>query len=152
MLTLPCGSRTIRPDYKEGSAGHVIVLDPYACLEEWEKRGKDRDIKAVCRARILAFMAGVEAEKELLGLSDNTEFGDADDRAEIEGMAVELSRDADWEKVEPRLRALSRVLVRRHAALIELTAIALLKCETLSAEALDKIISRSVNDIKVNAP
>jgi hypothetical protein len=34
---------TIEPDYREGSAGFHETFDPWACLYEWEKRGKVRD-------------------------------------------------------------------------------------------------------------
>jgi ATP-dependent Zn protease len=152
VLTLPSGHATVSPDFDEGSAGHSITPDPYDCIYEWEKRGKVRHSEAAWHARIIAFMAGVEAEKELLAVPDHSEFGDESDRIQIDRMASGLDRDADWKKVEPRLRAMTRLLVRRHKALIERTAEALLKAETISAEALDKIIGRSVNDVKVNAP
>lgn len=42
VLMLACGSATIDPDYEEGEAGHTITADPYACLYEWQKRGKVR--------------------------------------------------------------------------------------------------------------
>jgi hypothetical protein len=42
--------------------------------------------------------------------------------------------------------------VRRHQGRIELVARALLAKTTLSAKALDKLVGRSVDDVKVNAP
>jgi hypothetical protein len=57
-----------------------------------------------------------------------------------------------WVKTEARLRAMTRMLVRRHRARIERVAKALLANTTLSAEELDKLVGRSVNDVKVNAP
>ena len=88
VLTLPCGYATIRPDYAKAIAGHVITPEPYACLSEWERRGKVRDNgNAVWYARIITYMAGAEAEKELL---DSTVIGDGDDRDQIALMAEEL--------------------------------------------------------------
>jgi ATP-dependent Zn protease len=150
VLTLACGHATIKPDYKEGNAGTAITEGPHACIHEWEKRGKVRDTEAVWHARIITLTAGVEAEKELLGR--RTGFGDGDDRYQIALMAEELRRGTDWARLEPRLRSMSRMLVRRHKALIERTAKALLKRETISAKELDKLIGRSVNDVRMNAP
>jgi hypothetical protein len=67
-------------------------------------------------------------------------------------MAEELTNCKDWNKLEPRLRAMTRMLVRRHRALIERAANALLRKTTLSGAQLDKLIGRSVDDVKVNAP
>jgi hypothetical protein len=79
VLTLMCGEATIKPDYKSRSWGVSICPDPYACLEEWEKRGKVRgSTKAVFCARIIQSMAGAEAVGELLGRSRIV--GDGDDR------------------------------------------------------------------------
>jgi ATP-dependent Zn protease len=148
VLTPPCGYATIRPNYAKAVAGHVT--EPHACLTEWERRGKVRDNgNAVWYARIITYMAGAEAEKELLG---STVIGDGDDRDQIALMAEELPGGADWGKLEPRLRAMARMLVRRHQKRIELVARALLAKTTLSAKALDKLVGRSVDDVKVNAP
>jgi phage baseplate assembly protein W len=153
VLTLMCGEATIKPDYRSRAAGFSICQDPYACLYEWEKRGKVRDIEAVWHARIIWSMAGAEAQRELLG--DPNPRGDDDDRRQI-GLMMEEVVDPDnekaWEKTEARLRAMTRMLVRRHRARIERVAKALLAKTTLSAEELDKLVGRSVNDVKVNAP
>jgi hypothetical protein len=129
-----CGYATIRPDYAKAVAGYVIAPEPHACLTEWERRGKVRDNgNAVWYARIITYMAGAEAEKELLG---STVIGDGDDRDQIALMAEKLPGGADWGKLEPRLRAMARMLVRRHQERIELVARALLAKTTLSAKAL----------------
>lgn len=94
-------------------------------------------------------MAGAEAEMEFL---QSTQGGDGDDRHQIELMAWELKPGTNWEKLEPRLRAMTRMLVRRHKARIERVANALLVKTTLSAKQLDKLVGRSVDDVKVNAP
>jgi len=115
----------------------------------WEKRGKVRDSNnAVWIARILQFMAGTEAEAELLGKARG---GDGNDRYQIALMLDEIA-PADLDRYEARLRAMTRMLLRRHRARIERVAAALLAKTTLSARELDKLVGRSVADVKVNAP
>jgi hypothetical protein len=106
VLTLVCDSATIKPDHD--SAGHSLTHDPWASIYEWEKRGKVREPDAVWHARIIGFMAGAEAEAELLGTVPR---GDGDDRYQIELMAEELETPAKrWDtKIEPRLRAVTRM-------------------------------------------
>src|SRR4029434_2526132 len=88
VLTLPCGYATIRPDYARAIAGYVITPEPYACLSEWERRGKVRDSgNAAWYARIITYMAGAEAEKELLG---STVIGDGGARARFAMMAADF--------------------------------------------------------------
>jgi hypothetical protein len=124
--------------------------DQWQCLHEWEKRGKVRDNPdAVWHARIIASMAGAEAEVVLLG---SAQGGDGDDRYQIALMAEELENCADWKKLEDRLRAFTRMLVHRHRALIERVAAELLDKKTFSGEELNSLIGRSVDDVKVNAP
>jgi ATP-dependent Zn protease len=151
VLTLACAGATIKPDYDDGKAGHAITEDPYVCIEEWSKRGKVRDNpEAVWHARIMTYMAGAEAAEEILGV---TVHGDGEDRRQITLMAEEISRgEACWKRLEPRLRAMTRMLVRRHRARIERVAEALLARTTLSAKQIDKLVGRSVDDVKVNAP
>jgi ATP-dependent Zn protease len=150
VLTLVCGDATIVPDYDDGSAGCSITEDPWRCSSEWEKRGKVRDNPdAVWHARIIAFMAGAEAEAGLLG---SVQGGDGDDRYQIELMAEELVNCRNWKKFETRLRAITRMLVHRHRVLIERVEVALLERKTLSREELDDLVGRSVDDVKVNAP
>jgi ATP-dependent Zn protease len=150
VLTLYCDGATIKPNYVLREAGYAITYDPWAYLYEWEIRGKVRENPdAVWLARIITYMAGVEGEMALLG---STNCGDGNDRYQIEMMAEELTNCKDWNKLEPRLRAMTRMLVRRHRALIERAANALLRKTTLSGAQLDKLIGRSVDDVKVNAP
>jgi hypothetical protein len=149
VLTVASGGVTIRPNFREGAWGQNIVADPYACLYQWEKRGKVRTLDSVWRARIMTFMAGAETEVVLLG---QTPAGDGWDRSQIGHMARELCYSTPWEKLEPRLRAMTRMLIRRHRAPIERVAKALLVRTTLSAKQADKLARRSVDDVKVNAP
>jgi hypothetical protein len=62
-------------------------------------------------------------------------------------MAEELETPAKrWDtKIEPRLRAMTRMLVHRHRALIERVAQALIDQTTLSREELDNLVGRSVD-------
>lgn len=142
VLTLACDSATIEPDHD--SAGHSLTHDPWDCIYEGEKRGKVRKPDAVWHARIIGFMAGAEAEAELLGTVPR---GDGDDRYQIELMAEELETPAKrWDtKIEPRLRAMTRMLVHRHRVLIERVAQALIDQTTLSREELDNLVGRSVD-------
>jgi ATP-dependent Zn protease len=151
VLTLLCGGTTVVPNYKDGTAGNTIIAGPDECVHEWRKRGKVREIEnAVFYGRIMAYMAGVEAEEILLRL---TKGGDADDRRQIELMAKELDHDpAERARWEVRLRRQTRRLIRRHGDKIERVADALLAKGKLSAKQIDNLTGRSVNDVKVNAP
>jgi hypothetical protein len=140
------------PSYEQMQAGFSICADPYECEAEWQKRGKYRDGGAVWHARIIAYMAGAETEKELLG---REALGDANDRLQIELMATDnqwKKTKAQWEKLESRLRVMTRMLVRRHKVRIESVAKALLAKTTLSARQLDKMVGRSAADVKSNSP
>jgi hypothetical protein len=149
VLTLDCGQATIEPDHE--SAGHAITNDPLACEYAWEQRGKVRFMDdAIWHAQIIALMAGAEAVAVLLGVMSR---GDGEDRYQIARRAEELkSPDKDWDRIERRLPAMTRMLVRRHRTRIERVAAALIASKTLSRAKLDKLVGRSVDDVKVNAP
>jgi ATP-dependent Zn protease len=149
VLTLASGPATIEPDKDKGTAGFSITLDPYECHAEWESRGKNRDYAAAFHARIMTYMAGAETEAILLG---RPPIGDGDDRLQIALMAQEMRCTVPWEGLEPRLRAMTRMLVRRHRAGIERVAKALLAKKTLSAKQLDRLVGRSVDDLNTNLP
>jgi ATP-dependent Zn protease len=145
VLTFPCGRTTIKQDHD--SLGHSIIPDPWMCLQAWEDRGKFRAFDAELHARIMTFMAGVEAE---IAINGHTEGGDGDDRYQIDLMLERLHPSADMEKIERRLRAMTRMLIRRHRAKIERVTKALLAKKTLSARQLDKLVGRSIHDIPIN--
>jgi ATP-dependent Zn protease len=148
VLTLKSGRATIKRNYAEGSEGYHITHRPEACGYEWEKRGRYRgSLDAALHARIITYMAGAEAETIL---TKREAWGDGDDRYRIELMAGELSGPAPWQRLEPRLRAMTRTLVRRHWKLIRRVARALLAKETLTGREIDRLIGRSVNDVKPN--
>jgi len=75
-----------------------------------------------------------------------------EDRYQCDLMAEELDDSERWPEIEPRLRAKTRMLVRRHRARIERVAEALIAKQTLSRKQLDRLVGRSVDDVKVNAP
>jgi hypothetical protein len=94
----------------------------HGALERGELRVKYRDVRSAFLGRIIAYMAGAEAENELLGLCRG---GDGNDRREIEWMAesrhAELPEDL-WRRYEPRMRRQTRRLVRKHRASVERVA------------------------------
>ena len=92
----------------------------------WAKHGRQRgnQERSAFRGRILACMAGAEAEREIIG---ELFGGDDDDRYQIALMLEEID-EADR---EARLRRFARMLVRRHRALIEHVAQALSTERTL---------------------
>jgi ATP-dependent Zn protease len=146
VLTLASARVSIRPD--NCRLGYSITFDRYECLIEWAERGYVRHyLDAVWHAHIITTMAGAEAE-ELLGQSA---LGDGEDRHQIELMAKKLTT-GDWGRLEPRLRAMTRMLVRRHRARIERLAKVLLAKTTLSAKQVDKLVGKSVDDVKMNVP
>src|SRR5215472_13123615 len=135
VLTLTCGPTTIKPDYEKQEWGHSISI---ALEHEWERCGKYRGPNAVWHAQIISRMAGAEAERELL---DTESEGDHDDRLQIACVVSEfVPEDYFWDKLEPRLRAMTRMLVRRHKASIKRVAEALLAKTTLSGAQLDKLV------------
>jgi hypothetical protein len=149
VLTLVCGGASICAD--SDSAGHSINADPWACIYAWETRGKIRGSEnAIWHARIMAFMAGAEAEIAVFG---STPGGDGDDRYQIDLMAEQIAVPTpDWVRLETRLRSMTRALIQRHRTRIELLAEQLLIADSLSGEAVDKLVGRSVDDVQVNAP
>ena len=57
-------------------------------------------------------------------------------------MAEHLRQSPPWDRLEPRLRAMTRMLVRRHRRLIARVAKALFARTTLTAEELDKLVTQ----------
>jgi hypothetical protein len=97
-------------------------------------------------------MAGVEAACEITGAKAPP--GDEDDEYQIGLMMEDLvGGDSEkWERLESRLRKMTRMLVRRHRARIERVADALLQHKTLSNEQLNELVGRSIDDVRVNVP
>jgi ATP-dependent Zn protease len=148
VLRLTCGGASIVPNEDEEEAGHSLTADPWETFSHWDQtfmeaieRGeqplKYRLARSAFRGRIIAYMAGAEAENELLG---KCQGGDGDDRKQIEMMAesghAELP-DALWQRYEPRTRR----LVRKHRTSIERVAEALQARQTLQPDEIDALIA-----------
>lgn len=132
ILKQVCGSVTIVPDHD--SLGHSIAADPFVTMSAWEEQGRYRDEASVFRGRMLAMMAGAEAEVAILGRCAG---GDGDDRREIEWMAISglgLDDEAARAAYLARLRSRATWLCRRHRELIETVADALMQAGTLQAD------------------
>jgi ATP-dependent Zn protease len=140
VLKLPCGHATIVAD--DDSAGHSITGDQWEILEHWqEQHDKYRSMPVVLRARIIAFMAGAAAEKELLGVPA---VGAGEDNRRIAFMGDDVwdtFRD-DWLRWEARMRRQTARLVRKHRVKIERVAAALLKRRTLQPHEIDALIDK----------
>jgi ATP-dependent Zn protease len=138
VLRLVCGSATI---VAEGdSAGHHVVEDHYAAYAAWEAREIWRSVESAVRARIITFLAGAEAEVELLG---STQDGDGDDREQARMMMETLlgldGLDADHALA--RLRRSASYLVRRHAGTIRAVADRLTVAGTVPGDELDRMVA-----------
>lgn len=131
ILGLRCGHVTIVAD--EDSSGHAIAGTPEETYADWEREGKLRDLNSALVGRILAHMAGAEAEVALLG---KCRGGDGDDRREIALMLATVGRSGH----ERIMREKTAALVRRHRVLIEAVARALLAHETLTSEAISAMV------------
>lgn len=132
-LKLVCGYATIQADHD--SAGNGVIADPWLIYSQWDAAERYRDIASVFRGRIMAFMAGAEAEIEILG---NSQGGDGDDRTQCAYMAQELNVDDIYLQ---RLRRHTRRLVKHHRQKIELVASELLTRQKLSDLEIDELIA-----------
>jgi hypothetical protein len=104
---------------------------------QWDDQS--RPVRHGRDAKVMTTMAGTEAELELLGKSC---AGDGFDVEDIERL---LADDAEPAKVEKRLRRMTRMLVRRHRAKIELIAKILVEVNTLSGEHIEEAIATRCN-------
>jgi hypothetical protein len=151
VLGLTCGGATIVRDYADRSAGHAITGDPHRAIADWEARGRWR-YKSMFRAKIMALMAGSEAENECLGGYGG---GDGFDQHEIWGHLDEVrgpGLSGEPEQIEAKLRAKTRGLCRRHRASIVAVAKALLERGTLNAREIDAIVRRQMPLVKRIVP
>lgn len=139
VLGIPFGGATIEAD--EDSDGHSICPDQYEIAQAWDDAGiYHRGMTSVYRARILAWMAGAEAERECLGAPS---LGDGDDRRWIDIMLEELlPAGADTAKAERRLRQACWQLVRRHRSTIERVAALLIERVHMTANEIDEVVGR----------
>ncbi|GLK71275.1 hypothetical protein KHC23_10905 [Ancylobacter dichloromethanicus] len=145
-LGLPVEGMTVVPDGE--AAGHVIIPDQWAILDSWEARERWRDERTAIMGRILAYMAGAEAEIEILG---NCHGGDGDDRLWISRMLEEIPSERTPAQLEERLRGHTRALVRRHRAAIERLAGEIAQSRSLSAVQLTALLSVPVTSVAKRA-
>jgi hypothetical protein len=141
VLGLRCREATIVPDDAKGLVGRAVIKDQCVSIAEWEARGRHR-YHSIMRARVMAIMAGREAEIEIFG---DCGGGDSNDQCEIAFHLDEVAPETvgsedDLVRFHDRLRAKTAGRVRRHRNLIELVADALLKSGTLSAKKIDTLI------------
>ena len=128
ILGLVCGKVTIKGQWNVGIQDH---RRPGVCMRLLGATRQNRPIQAAFRGRILAYMAGREAEVELLG---QCQGGDNDDQSRI-GLMLEDLYPGEWDqqdKFERRLRRFARNLVRRHRPKIEVLSRALIEQRTRS--------------------
>jgi hypothetical protein len=138
VLMLVCGPASIRRD-DDRSGGSPEIAEPERCVYEWEKRGEvSSDLyHAALRARIIAVMAGGEAVAVLI--DPDVPRGDNNDLRDIDDMIDGLD-PPDPPRCEARLRAMTRMLIRRHKPLIERVATDLLALENLTETQLDMLV------------
>ncbi len=147
VLTVPSGSVSIiKNEYSLGRSTSLYNDDKL--VERWELCGKPRGISgptrygAAIHTLILTTMAGVEAEKIILGgtIAGSNEVDDD----MIMHWAFELTppgSGADWPKIETR--QMTRMLVRRHRDSIERVADELLTKGKLTGRQISRLIERS---------
>ncbi|HKM64639.1 MAG TPA: hypothetical protein VJY39_19340 [Acidisphaera sp.] len=138
-----CGPTTIEHDWEWSETFHGITADPWTTMSAWGAIGRRRHYDTIMHGRIMAYMAGAEAEGVLVG--DCAE-GDGEDRRQIALMLSTLLGEMDepaTEAWEERLRRHTRGLVRRHAARIELVAEALLLRRRLEGSEIDRLLAVS---------
>jgi hypothetical protein len=113
---------TIIPDGK-GTVGKFEFAMPNACRKVWKREGYIRPHYYANDAVVIALLAGVIAEQEILG---DVCGGDAGDRKIIAGLVA-------GEEYLARLARMTRMLVIRHQWRIEHCASLLWEYGTLTA-------------------
>jgi len=137
VLGIGCKYVILRQD--GDSTGHEIIPDLNEIYRDWERAGiHHRGNRSACRARIIVFMAGAEAERACLGAAG---VADAPDRHQIDLMLEScLAESAYARRVAARLRAAARQLVRRHRPAIAHVAALLRAQRRLTQNRLDRAI------------
>jgi hypothetical protein len=137
VLGIPCGHATILAD--DESNGHNLAEPPYKILGRWwDDLGRYYREEAVAfHARIMAYMAGAEAERVLLGVCNG---GDGNDLSEIAWMANSAGYDTfsgEWTRRRGQLRRQTVRLLRKHQATVRSVADALLEKHVLAGGEID---------------
>lgn len=141
---LVCGEVTIEPDFAEGTAGYAMIDTQYATLEAWWAAGRGCYANAernIAYRRIMALMAGGEAERILLGKEPQ---GDMYDRNEIDSMLEQYAgalAEAEFRALVRHLRETTQRAIQKHRTAIERVAAALRSRKVLSGNEVDELIA-----------
>jgi hypothetical protein len=141
-----CGDVMIIPDSDDNSAGLCIIADIYKTMRFWDHIRRWRTKKTLMKGRIMAMMAGAEAEREFFGEGD---LGDGEDRRQIFIMIEDtfgLESSLEIESREEFLRRWTRFFIRRHRDKIDKVAAALLVKRSLQAVEVNAIIGITLYD------
>jgi hypothetical protein len=115
-LGLTSGYANLVPDYEEPSPGTAFIFDALQA-SEWnrlhpERHGNDG---AFWRGRIIATMAGAEAELEIIGICAGS---GGHEREQCDSTGEDLGYSGDWPQRAVRMRRFARQLVKRHRGTI----------------------------------
>ncbi len=143
VLRLGCGGLNIIPNREEAAAGHCIFpIGEYEVLAAWEARGRQSGrnwARSAGRAATIAILAGVAAEREVLGRAGP---GAGSDRC-VAALLVDDLTPTD-EDVRATLRRLERAtagLVSRHRNAIAAVSEELERRKQLSGSEVASIIA-----------
>ena len=86
-----CGPTTIEHDWEWSETFHGITADPWTTISAWGAIGRRRHYDTIMHGRIMAYMAGAEAEEVLVG---DFAGSDGEDRRQI-ALMLSTSRVGD---------------------------------------------------------
>jgi len=135
VLGVNSGYANLVPDYEEQTPSHAFIFD---ALQAWEwnrlhprRSGDDRPF---WRGRVIATMAGVEAEREIIGWC----AGDAEhDCRRCDPMGDNPAYSNGPPELSARMRRFARQLVKRHR-----NAILSFAEQLIAADELDELLAR----------
>ncbi len=133
VLGLSAGHASLVPDFEEETAGVDYMLDALQAWE-WSHLHPHQKQRAFWDGKIIALMAGSEAECEIIG---SCAGGDAHDRRQCDLIAGDLEYRDDWPRRAARLRRFSRQLVKRHRS-----AVLSFANQLIAADELDELLAR----------
>jgi hypothetical protein len=133
VLGLSGGRPSLVPDFEEETAGVDYMLDVLQAWE-WSHLHPNRNQRAFWHGKIIAHMAGSEAECEIIG---SCAGGDKHDRRRCDLIAGDLKYSDDWPKRAVRLRRFARQLAKRHRS-----AVVSFANQLIAADELDELLAR----------
>lgn len=134
MLGLTCGRATLVPDYEEPAEVAYFFEAVHAFEWRHHHSHRYRDDRAFWHGKIIATMAGAEAEREILG---SCLEGNGHGRQQWDLVGDNLGYSDDWSKRAARLRRFARQLVKRHRS-----AILHFAKQLIAADQLDDLLAR----------